>query len=336
MLDAEHFFDGHRANAPYAMACLGAAVEAGVDWLVLCDTNGGTLPWDIEALTVKVREEFPGTRIGIHCHNDQGMAVANSLASVRGGATVIQGTVNGYGERTGNANVMSILPTLVHGMGADATPPGALRGLTSLSRYVDEQANQPAHPRAAFVGASAFALRPCFPGAGARDTCLLRIDPEEVGNNRVTPVSIAGAAPAKPDAPPQLSPALFASLRKYGDEAEVSSTAARVLATVRALDLRGYFFEGADASVELMLRRSLAGYQPPFDILDYHVDVWDDRPSQYGRSGNARATVKLRVAPETVSHPLRAARAAPRQRARMVDAGSARGGTGGNRNVFCC
>ena len=234
MLDAEHFFDGHRANAPYAMACLGAAVEAGVDWLVLCDTNGGTLPWDIEALTVKVRGAFPGTRIGIHCHNDQGMAVANSLASVRGGATVIQGTVNGYGERTGNANVMSILPTLVHGMGADATPPGALRGLTSLSRYVDEQANQPAHPRAAFVGASAFALRPCFPGAGARDTCLLRIDPEEVGNNRVTPVSMAGAAPAKPDAPPQLSPALLASLRKYGDEAEVSSTAARVLATVRA------------------------------------------------------------------------------------------------------
>jgi 2-isopropylmalate synthase len=146
MLDAEHFYDGYRANAEYAMECLGAAVESNVDWLVLCDTNGGSLPWDVEEVTRRVATAFPNTKIGIHCHNDQGMAVANSLAAghstlplyapvfhmslnaagltrvrsisatslaaVRGGALLIQGTVNGYGERTGNANIISILPTL--------------------------------------------------------------------------------------------------------------------------------------------------------------------------------------------------------------------------------
>eukprot|EP00960_Hanusia_phi_P046855 758078-Hanusia_phi.AAC.3 len=152
MLDAEHFYDGYSANPEYAMSCLSAAVDAGVDWLVLCDTNGGSLPWDIEDLTREVVNRFPGVKVGIHCHNDQGMAVANSLAAVRGGARVIQGTINGYGERTGNANAMSILPTLSLAM-KECCSIGLenLRGITSLSRYVDEQANQPNNPRAGMI-----------------------------------------------------------------------------------------------------------------------------------------------------------------------------------------
>jgi 2-isopropylmalate synthase len=166
MLDAEHFYDGHAANPDYAMQCLAAAVEANVDWLVLCDTNGGSLPWNVEEVTRKVAATFPGTKIGVHCHNDQGMAVANSLAAVRGGASLIQGTVNGYGERTGNANIMSILPTLALSMKQPATiSESSLAGLTSLSRYVDEQANQPSNQVAAFVGGGAFPVMHCFPGA---------------------------------------------------------------------------------------------------------------------------------------------------------------------------
>ncbi|KAJ1485403.1 hypothetical protein T484DRAFT_1793628, partial [Baffinella frigidus] len=236
MLDAEHFFDGFALNEAYAMECLSAAVESGVDWLVLCDTNGGTLPWDIEQTTKIVREKFPDTKVGIHCHNDQGMAVANSIASVRGGASVIQlcagnsiasvlylasviqGTVNGYGERTGNANVMSILPTLVLSMETESMEESALKGLTSLSRY----ANQPTHQRAAYVGASAFAVRPCFPGASNKEVCLSRTDPESVGNNRIVPVSMSSSAgsEADKDDPRELSPTLLATLRKYGGEEE--------------------------------------------------------------------------------------------------------------------
>jgi len=191
MLDAEHFYDGYRANSEYAMACLAAAVEAEVDWLVLCDTNGGSLPWDVEEVTRKVATAFPGTKIGVHCHNDQGMAVANSLAAVRGGATLIQGTVNGYGERTGNANVMSILPTLALSMEMPSSiREPTLAGLTSLARYVDEQANQPSHRRAAFVGGAAFSFETCFPGGSAQnDAVQYRLRPDAVGNAYLAPPS---------------------------------------------------------------------------------------------------------------------------------------------------
>lgn len=184
MLDAEHFYDGYRANPAYAIECLAAAVEANVDWLVLCDTNGGSLPWELEEMTRKVATLFPGTKIGVHCHNDQGMAVANSLSAVRGGASLIQGTVNGYGERTGNANVMSILPTLALSMNAPSSiREPTLAGLTSLSRYVDEQANQPSNQVQAYVGGAAWPVTNCFPGGNAKhDAVEYRMPPETVGN----------------------------------------------------------------------------------------------------------------------------------------------------------
>jgi len=184
MLDAEHFYDGYRANPDYAMECLGAAVEADVDWLVLCDTNGGSLPWELEDMTRIVATQFPGTKIGVHCHNDQGMAVANSLSAVRGGASLIQGTVNGYGERTGNANIMSILPTLTLAMDQPSSiREPTLAGLTSLSRYVDEQANQPSNQAQAYVGGAAFPTTNCFPGANSLlDAVHYRLHPETVGN----------------------------------------------------------------------------------------------------------------------------------------------------------
>ena len=326
MLDAEHFYDGYRANPSYAIECLAAAVEGQVDWLVLCDTNGGSLPWDIEDITRIVADKFPETKIGIHCHNDQGMAVANSLAAVRGGASLIQGTVNGYGERTGNANIISILPTLALSMQLPSSVrEPMLAGLTSLSRYVDEQANQPSKPEAAFVGGACFGSSPCFPGGSpASDPVEYRVRPTAVGNGFST-APAGGMVEGEDDASPVLiSNETVRSLLRYGGEEEVVANATRVMRTVRALSQKGYFFEGADASVDLMLRRALAAYRPPFEVLDYNVMVSDEGKVMVSDEGNvmvsdegsadgpgkdasdggqrqARATVKLRVDQEVVN-----------------------------------
>lgn len=312
MLDAEHFYDGYRANPEYAMECLGAAVESDVDWLVLCDTNGGSLPWDIEEVTRMVATTYPGTKIGVHCHNDQGMAVANSLAAVRGGALLIQGTVNGFGERTGNANVMSILPTLAVNMQTPSTVGDAtLAGLTSLSRYVDEQANQPSNQNAAYVGGEAFKVELCFPGANpTNDVVEFRVRPATVGNGYYLPPSAVDMAVGDDDSSITLSPDTIRSLSMYGEESEILANASRVMRTVRALSQKGYFFEGADASVDLMLRRALSAYKAPFEIIDYNVLVWEDggggagagAGGRYGGTQEqARATVKLRVDQQVVN-----------------------------------
>ena len=141
VFDAEHFYDGFLANPDYALATLRAAAAAGADWLVLCETNGGRLPWEMEAMTREVAARLPGAQIGVHCHNDTGCGVANSLAAVRSGATMVQGTINGYGERVGNADLVTILPNLQLKMGYAVLPEEKLRELTTLSRYVAEVAN---------------------------------------------------------------------------------------------------------------------------------------------------------------------------------------------------
>lgn len=310
MLDAEHYFDGVKGNHDYALECLGAAVDGGVDWLVLCDTNGASLPWEIEDLTKEVRFRFPQTNVGIHCHNDQGMAVANSIASVRGGAGLIQGTVNGYGERTGNANIMSILPTLELRMGYDGVGKGSLSGLTGLSRYVDEQANQPNNNFAAYVGTEAFTPRSAIPrkakqqneattsstsSSSTSGISMGQVTPENVGNLRGGVSAESGA-----DA---ISKMKGKFLEKYSTE-KLRTCAEKVFENVRVLEERGYFLGLAEASVDLMIRRSLPGYTPPFETLDYHVTVWDDKPGQYGSSGWARATVKVKVSQEFVNRYL--------------------------------
>lgn len=263
MLDAEHFFDGYRASPDYAIRCLRAAVKAGVDVLVLCDTNGGSLPWEVERVTRAVALEFPDARVGIHCHNDMELAVANSLAAVHGGATLVQGTVNGYGERTGNANLTSIVPALQLKMQRGCIRSG-VEGLTKLSRFVEETANQRHVPSRPFVGASSFAHK-----GGLHASAVLKdertyqhIDPAAVGNVRRVIVSeLAGRKNIISKAQ---------ELRLVSDNAELGF-AKQVLAQVKELEAKGYSFEGAEASVELMIRRAMPDYRPPFQLLDFTV-----------------------------------------------------------------
>jgi len=184
IFDAEHFYDGFLANSEYALATLRAAAEAGADWLVLCETNGGKLPWEMEAITREVATRLPGARIGVHCHNDTGCAVANSLAAVRSGATMVQGTINGYGERVGNADLVTILPNLQLKMGHPVLPDDRLLELTTLSRFVAEVANLKHDDHQPYTGHSAFAHK-----GGIHVAAILKspdtyqhIDPERVGN----------------------------------------------------------------------------------------------------------------------------------------------------------
>lgn len=278
MLDAEHFFDGFAEDSQYAISCLAAAVEARVDVLVLCDTNGGTVPWQMDRVVRQVCQHFPHTRIGVHCHNDMDLAVANSLAAVHAGASLVQGTVNGYGERTGNANLMSIIPTLQLKM-ARSVVGDRLVDLTGVSRFVDEIANQPHVPSRPFVGSSSFAHK-----GGLHVAAVLKdpntyqhIDPALVGNQRRVLVSeLSGRRNI-------LAKAQELGLlpnNEQGDDKvdhEWSHRSKLVLDQVKELENKGYSFEGAEASLELMLRRSVNGYRPPFELLDFSVNTDNKR-----------------------------------------------------------
>lgn len=299
MLDAEHFFDGYKHAPKYAMACLKAAVDAGVDVLVLCDTNGGSVPWEVEQITAEVVSNFPGARVGIHCHNDMELAVANSISSVHGGATVVQGTVNGYGERTGNANLMSIIPTLQLKMG-HACVGDALRKLTALSRFVDETANQPPVSSQPFVGISSFAHKGGLHVAAVlkNEDTYQHIDPNLVGNERRILVSeLAGRRNIISKAE-ELG--LVPTKKDPDATTEWSGRTKAVLNQVKDLENKGYSFEGAEASLELMLRRTVAGYRPPFELLDFTVTT-DNKRINYGPNPDepptnesvTQATVKL-------------------------------------------
>ncbi|PXF41459.1 (R)-citramalate synthase [Gracilariopsis chorda] len=298
MLDAEHFYDGYKASPAYALSCLHAAVKAGVDVLVLCDTNGGTLPWEIDEITRVVVAEFPTVRIGIHCHNDMELAVSNTIAAVHAGATLVQGTINGFGERTGNANLMSIVPTLQLKMGHDCVG-DRLQQLTDLSRYTDEITNQPHVPNRPYVGASSFAHKGGLHVAAVLkdENTYQHIDPVLVGNERRILVSeLSGRRNILTKAEELgLHPA---DESKDGVEWNVRVKA--VLEQVKELENKGYSFEGAEASLELMLRRTVHGYRPPFELLDFSVST-DNKRVVYGNVLNAtpnnesvtQASVKL-------------------------------------------
>ncbi len=282
MLDAEHFFDGYKDDRAVSIRCLEAAVEAGVDVLVLCDTNGGSLPDEIRAATADVCATFPQCRVGIHTHNDCDLAVANSIAAVAGGAVLVQGTCNGYGERTGNANLMSIIPTLQLKAGHVCVA-GGIRGLTQLSRYVDEVANQKHLAGRPFVGVSSFAHKGGLHAAAVHKLpdSYQHIEPAEVGNERRVLVSeLAGRRN------------IVDKARELGLEAQVDSKRAReVLDKVKQLEAKGYSFEGAEASVELMIRRTTESYRPPFELLDYTILTGSKRLGD--GEGETQATVKL-------------------------------------------
>ncbi len=260
--DAEHFFDGFKRNAEYALRTLRAAAEAGADCLVLCDTNGGALPGEV---TEAVEAAKPvGVPLGIHAHNDGELAVANTLAAVRAGAVQVQGTINGYGERCGNANLCSVIPTLKLKMGIDCVTDEQLTKLTEASVHVSELANLSPDAHAPYVGASAFTHKGGLHVSGLmkHGESYQHIDPDMVGNRSHVLVSeLSGISNIRYKA------------QELGLEVPGDDQARAVLEQVKALENRGFQFEGAEASFELMLRRIQSGYRPPFDLVDFLVVV---------------------------------------------------------------
>jgi len=287
--DAEHFFDGYFDNPDYALKTLAAAVEGGAVNLTLCDTNGGRLPDEVRDATAAVRARFPDTPVGIHAHNDSGLGVAISLASVAAGATLVQGTMNGYGERVGNANLTTILPNLILKMGRDAACRASLGGLRELSLFIDELANLRPDPKAPFVGRSAFTHKGGTHADATKKVAhsYQHIDPTLVGNEQRFIVSdMAGRS------------SLLLKAKELGVEVDRDSDAARaVIEQVKDLEFRGYEFEAADGSLRLLLARSLGQAKDHFEFEGYRVIV-----ERRGKddSAVAEATVKLKVNGEPI------------------------------------
>lgn len=289
LFDAEHFFDGHLLDAAYALETCRVAAEAGADCLVLCDTNGGALPSTIRRIVGEVREALPGAALGMHAHNDNGMAVANTLIAVEAGARHIQGTINGYGERCGNANLCTVIPNLELKMGYRALANGSLATLTETSHFVAELANVRPDDHAPFVGRSAFAHK-----AGLHVNALLKspetyqhVDPALVGNGmRVLVSELSGRGN------------IAHKIEELGLEGELApQEVAAVAERLKELESRGFQYEGAEGSFELLVRRSRPGYRAPFEVLDFLVLV----EQRAGIEILAEATVKLRVG-ESVMH----------------------------------
>ena len=270
MIDCEHFFDGFKANPSYALACLEAAIDAGARWAVMCDTNGGTTVEEVAAIVSQAAGVVPGERLGIHAHDDMGLGVANSLAAVRAGARQIQGTLNGLGERCGNANLTTLIPTLkLKPEFAErfeiAVSDEALASLSQLSRSFDELLNRPANRYAPYVGVNAFATK-----AGIHASAILKnprtyehVPPESVGNRRRLLVSDQGGKSN-----------LLAELARVGVEADRSDPRVDVLlALVKEREAQGYAYEGADASFALLARRALGRVPDYFSVESFRVMV---------------------------------------------------------------
>ena len=280
ILDAEHFFDGYRANPAYALACLRAALEEGARWVVLCDTNGGTLPAEVGRITAEVvAAGVPGDRLGIHCHDDTGNAVANSLAAVDAGARQIQGTLNGLGERCGNANLTTLIPTLLlkepyASRFETGVTPEALARLTRVSRMLDDVLNRVPQRAAPYVGASAFAHK-----AGLHASAILKdpatyehVAPDLVGNARVIPMSNQAGQSN-----------LRERLRAAGIEADPRDPRlGRILEVIKEREDQGYAYDGAQASFELVARAELGLLPTFFEVKRYRVTV-ERRKNKYNR-----------------------------------------------------
>ncbi|HVL96351.1 MAG TPA: citramalate synthase [Solirubrobacteraceae bacterium] len=252
--DAEHFFDAYADDPAYALRCLRAAAEAGAAYLTLCDTNGATLPDAVGEATAAVVAGLPGARVGIHCHNDAECGVANSLEAVRRGAVMVQGTMNGYGERCGNANLTSIVPNLQLKMGHRVLPD--LAKLTEVSHWLDDLLNFTPDPNRPYVGKNAFAHKGGMHVAGVNvdPATFEHVDPAAVGNAREILVSeLAGKG----------------TLLARGDLDE--ATAARVVERVKALEHRGFHYEAADGSLDLLIRRETGDYAPLFRLESWRV-----------------------------------------------------------------
>jgi len=284
--DAEHFFDGCKLDFEYGFDTLRAALDGGADCLVLCDTNGGSMPWEVARFVTAACEMFPNMQIGVHTHNDGELAVANTLAGVRAGATHVQGTINGYGERCGNANLCSIIPGLELKMAVKCLPEGGLRHLLHVSRAVAEIANLAPDNHLAYVGKSAFAHKGGIHVAAMRRNIYSyqHIDPELVGNEmRILVSDLSGQGNL-------LSKAEELGLDVSKDEA------LQVLEEIKQLESEGFVFEGAEASVAVRLYRARPDYKPIFTLIDFTTIVEDRR----GRGSIAEAMVKIEVSGEVV------------------------------------
>jgi 2-isopropylmalate synthase len=293
LFDAEHFFDGWKANAPYALECLRAAFEAGARWIVLCDTNGGTLPHEVYGIVKQViAGGIPGDRLGIHTHNDTENAVAATLAAVDAGVRQVQGTLNGLGERCGNANLTSLIPTLLlkepyasaYDIGVSRA---ALEGLTQTSRMLDEVLNRVPMRQAPYVGSSAFAHK-----AGLHASAILKdpstyehIEPSAVGNRRVIPMSNQAGQSN-----------LRRRLAEAGLEVEKGDPAlARILETIKAREAEGYTYDTAQASFELLAREELGRLPDFFEVKRYRVTI-ERRKNKYDRMVSlSEAVVVVRI-----------------------------------------
>ncbi|MGF1576459.1 MAG: citramalate synthase [Cyanophyceae cyanobacterium] len=280
LYDAEHWFDAYRYNPEYALQTLAAAAEAGAEWLVLCDTNGGTLPPDITRITQAVQAEahhLCGADLGIHTHNDSETAVANALAGVEAGATMVQGTINGYGERCGNANLCSLIPNLQLKLGYACLPPENLKLLTETARSVSEVVNLAPNDHAPFVGLSAFAHKGGIHVSAVQKNPLTyeHIQPEQVGNERRIVVSEQSGLSN-----------ILTKVASFGIPMEKGDPVARrILERLKQLEMEGYQFEAAEASFELLVREVMQQRPQWFDMLsftctvgtrsDWHSQNWD-------------------------------------------------------------
>lgn len=287
--DAEHFFDGYKKNPLYAMATIFAAQEAGADLICLCDTNGGSMPTEVRDIVEEVYAKLD-TPLGIHAHNDCELAVANSLTAVEAGAVQVQGTINGFGERCGNANLCSIIPSLALKMGKDCIDREHLHGLTELSRYVSELANMLPNTHQPFVGNSAFAHK-----GGIHVSALLKnpetyehIQPETVGNTRRVLVSELSG----------MSNIVYKAeeLNLDVDFDHTNPETKQVLEQIKQLEHRGFQFEGAEASFELLIRKAFNGYHQPFRLEALRI-ILEKKEDQ---DLHSEAVIKMRVGDEIV------------------------------------
>jgi 2-isopropylmalate synthase len=285
--DAEHFFDGYKDNEVYAIETLQAAIEGGADTVVLCDTNGGTLPQEIAITVREVRGAIPDVVLGIHTHNDTECAVANTLAAVNEGATHVQGTINGYGERCGNANLCSVIPNLEIKMGMRCLPEGKLSQLSEVSNFVAEMANLAPYEHQPYVGKSAFAHKGGIHVAAMQRNAnsYQHLDPEVVGNKFRTVVSeLSGKGN------------LVSKAKEFGIDIQDKDGLKDILQKIKAMEAQGFSFESAEASVALMFQRLNEDYKPPFELIDFSATVEHRR----GRGVFAEAMVKIRVNGEVI------------------------------------
>jgi 2-isopropylmalate synthase len=291
-LDAEHFFDGFKSDKDYSLRCVTVAAEAGADCVVLCDTNGGALP-DETTRAVKAAVKSTSAPLGIHVHNDGDLAVANTLAAVNAGVTHVQGTINGYGERCGNANLCSIIPDLKLKMGIDCVTDEQLAKLTEVSRYVSEAANLLPDPFSPYVGASAFSHKAGYHVDGVTKWAdsYQHVDPAQVGNRQRAVVSeISGRDNI-------IYKAKELGIALPSERKEIQG----LLEKVKLLESRGFQYDNAEASFELLLHRAQPGYKPAFELVDFMVVVENRRrqPTRESMEGMlSEAMVKVRVGKE--------------------------------------